>query len=333
MINSRIDKIEYYLPEKILTNEMLEAEFENFDSEKIEKKIGIRQRHLAGDDETAIDLAYRVSCKIFETYDKKKIDFLILCTQSPDYYLPTTACILQDKLDLPTHIGAFDYNLGCSGFIYGLAMAKGLIAANAASSILLVTAETYSKHIHPGDRSNRIIFGDAAAAAIIERSEQCGIREFSFGTDGRGFRNLIVPNGGLKQRFSPEAPESTDSSGNIRTANHLYMNGPDIFNFTIEAVPIVFNDTLQKNQCTLNEIDFVIFHQANKYMLSYLQKKCNIPTDKFYINMLNTGNTVSASIPLALKQCLDDDKFPPNSKIMLLGFGVGYSWGGTIIQL
>jgi len=329
----KIAKIEYYLPETIITNDNLEKDFPDWSSDKIEKKIGIRERHIVKENETAFDLALRASQKVLKNYNKDKIDLLMLCTQSPDYYLPTSACILQDKLGLKTNIGAFDYNLGCSGFIYGLALAKGLIFSNIATNILLITSETYTKHIHPKDKSNRTIFGDAAAAVIIEKSEEEHIGEFVLGTDGSGYKNLIVPNGGLRNRYDVNAKEIDDNSGSIRTDNNLYMNGPEIFNFTIKAVPKVVSETLKKNNITLNEVDYIIFHQANKYMNEYLRKKINIPKDKFYLNLLHTGNTVSATIPIAIKDCLDNNIIKKGDKILIVGFGVGYSWGGTIIKL
>jgi len=280
-------------------------------------------------------LALRASQKVLKNYNKDKIDLLMLCTQSPDYYLPTSACILQDKLGLKTNIGAFDYNLGCSGFIYGLALAKGLIFSNIATNILLITSETYTKHIHPKDKSNRTIFGDAATAVIIEKSEEEEehIGEFVLGTDGSGYKNLIVPNGGLRNRYDVNAKEIDNNSGSISTDNNLYMNGPEIFNFTIKAVPKVVSETLKKNNITLNEVDYIIFHQANKYMNEYLRKKINIPKDKFYLNLLHTGNTVSATIPIAIKDALDNKLIKRGDKVLLVGFGVGYSWGGTIITI
>ena len=332
-MGAKITNIEYYLPEQILTNEQLAKQFPDWSSEKIEKKVGIRERHVVREDETALDLALITGKKILKNYDKDKIDFLILCTQSPDYYLPTSACILQNKLSLKTDIGAFDYNLGCSGFVYGLAMAKSLINSNIAKNILLITSETYTKHIHPKDKSNRTIFGDAAAATIIEKSEEEQIGEFVLGTDGSGYMNLIVPNGGLRNRYNDNAKEIDDGSGNIRTGNNLYMNGPEIFNFTIKAVPKVVSETLEKNSIALEDLDYIIFHQANKYMNEYLRKKINIPKDKFYLNLLHTGNTVSATIPIAIKDALDNKLIIKGDKVLLVGFGVGYSWGGTIITI
>jgi len=332
-MGTKIVKIEYYLPETIITNDDLEKEFPDWSSDKIEKKIGIRERHIVKNNETALGLALRASQKVFKNYDKDKVNFLMLCTQSPDYYLPTSACILQNKLGLKRNIGAFDYNLGCSGFVYGLALAKGLILSNIATNILLITSETYTKHIYPKDKINRTIFGDGAAAIIIERSEIEQIGEFVLGTDGNGYKNLIVPNGGLRNRYDPIAKEMDDSSGSIRTDNNLYMNGPEIFNFTIKAVPKVVSKTLEKNNVTLEGLDYVIFHQANKYMNEYLRKKIGIPKEKYYLNLLNTGNTVSATIPIAMKDALDNNLIKKEDKVLFVGFGVGYSWGGTIITI
>jgi len=332
-IGSEIKIIEVYLPDEIFDNSSFEKEFSDWSSEKIEKKTGIRERHIAADNQTALDMGFKVAKKALKYYDKLKIDFLLFCTQSPDYYLPSGACILQDKLGLRTDIGAFDYNLGCSGFIYGLAMAKSFINSGIANNVLLITSETYTKHIHPKDKSNRTIFGDGATATIIEKSENEGILEFSLGTDGSGFDNLIVPNGGLRKKYDINAKEIYDGSGSIRTDNNLYMNGPEIFNFTIKAVPIVVEQCLSKNQIDLDQIDYVIFHQANKYMIEYLRKKIKIPKDKFYNNMLHTGNTVSATIPIALKECIDNNIVKNGNKVLLVGFGVGYSWGATIIEI
>lgn len=332
-MNSKIKKIEYYLPENILTNSDLEKEFTGWNAEKIEMKTGIKERHIVKKNETVLDLGIEAATKGLNNYDKEKIDFVLFCTQSTEYYLPSSACILQDKLGLRTDIGAFDYNLGCSGFIYGLAMAKSFIQSGIANNILLITSETYTKHIHAKDKSNRTIFGDGAAATIIEESEKNGIFEFSLGTNGSGYKNLIVPNGGLRKRYDYNAGEIDDGSGSIRTANNLHMNGPEIFNFTIDVVPKVVSNVLERNNATLDEIDYVIFHQANKYMIEYLRKKLKIAKNKFYINLLHTGNTVSATIPIALRDCLDNKIIKEDDKVLLVGFGVGYSWGGTIIEI
>jgi len=329
----RLSAIEYFLPKGTITNQDLEKEFTDWNAKKIEDKTGIRIRHVAGDDETALDLAYEAATMVFKNILREKVDFLLLCTQSPDYFLPTSACILQNKLGLRTDIGAIDFNQGCSGFIYGLAVAKGLIQSGVARHVLLITAETYTKMIHPKDKGNRTIFGDGAAAVILEASEEDYLSEFVLGTDGRGFNNLFVPNGAFRNKYNPVAVETSDENGSIRTENHLYMNGPEIFNFTISAVPQVLAKILEKNKTDLNHIDYVIFHQANKFMIEYLRKKIGIPPEKFYSNMLETGNTVSSTIPIALKDCLNRGILKKGDKVLLVGFGVGYSWGGTILKL
>ncbi len=326
-------RIASYLPQNTLTNEDISILFPDWSSKKIEKKLGIRSRHIIGEKETALDMAVKASEKLFETVDRDIVDYILLCTQSPDFLLPTSACILQNRLGLRTNVGALDFNLGCSGFVYGLSLAKGLIMGAIASNVLLVTSETYTKHLHPLDKGNRSIFGDGAAAVIIDSDEVANIYSFSLGTDGRGWDNLIVPNGGLRKRFSDQSPDWTDENGILRNDNNLFMNGPEIFNFTIEAVPVLVNDVLHKNQMTMEDVNYVIFHQANQYMLQYLRDLLQIPEDKFYINMLDTGNTVSATIPIALEDCLTGGIIKTGDKVLLAGFGVGYSYGATIITI
>jgi len=329
----RITRIDYYLPEKVLTNDDLEKLSGRWSAAKIEKKVGIRERHIAREGETALDLAYEASIKVLEGYDKNKIDFILLCTQSPDYFLPTSACILQERLGLRTDIGAFDFNLGCSGYIYGLAVAKGFITSGVAKNVLLVVGETYSKFIHEKDFSNQTIFGDGAAATIIEKNDEEFVLGFVLGTDGKGWDKLVVPYGGLRHRYDLNAEATKDESGNLRTHNNLYMNGTEIFNFTIEAVPKIVAGILKKNRLEMDAIDYFIFHQANRYMIEYLRKKIKIPQEKFFQNMLHTGNTVSATIPIALKETLDQGVVKKGDKVLLCGFGVGYSWGATIIKI
>lgn len=322
----KISKIEYYLPQSVLTNDDLEKLFPEWSSERIHEKVGISQRHISSDNETVLDMAVKSSEKIFENYDRSRVDFILFCTQSPDYFLPTTACLLQDRLKLRKNIGAIDFNLGCSGFVYGLAFAKGLISAGIAKSILLVTSETYSKHIHPEDKGNRSIFGDASASVIVEKAENSRDYQFCLGTDGSGAENLIVKKGAFKKDFELN-PEHEFNPENI------YMNGPEIFNFTIENIPGLVKETLMVNEMDMDDIDHFVFHQANSFMLNYLRKKTKIPADKFYIDMEKTGNTVSATIPIALKNMMDKGILKEGDKILMAGFGVGYSWGATVMEM
>ena len=325
--------IEYYLPDQVLSNETLKMEFPEWDEAAFAEKVGIFERHISGKNETALDMAEKAAQKVLASFDKHLVDFILLCTQSPDYFLPTSACILQSRLGLSESCGALDFNLGCSGYVYGLALAKGLLSAGIAKNILFVASETYSKHIHPGDKTNRSIFGDAAAATIITYDDLHKIGQFNLKTDGKGFPELIVANGGFRNALNPFAEEKSYGTNNIFTSNHLYMNGPEIFNFTIEVVPNLVEDTLLMNNLTKADIDFFVFHQANAFMLNFLRKKIKIPLDKFYIDLSTTGNTVSATVPIALKRSLDEGKIKVGDKVMLAGFGVGLSWGAVIINI
>lgn len=328
-----IQAIEYDLPAHQLTNDELAALYPEWTAEKIEKKTGITSRHVTVPGECVSDIARRAAEKLFEKNPsvRNEIDFLILVTQTPDYLLPTTACILQNELGLSTSCGAIDVNLGCSGFIYGLKLAKSLCASGEAQKVLLITGDMYSRHIHPMDKSTRTIFGDGAAAALIgEGGSTLGV--FDIGTDGAGYDRLIIPAGGSKLPHSAEtAVEETDDSGCVRTLDNIFMNGAEIFNFSIDAVPLTIAKVLQKNDRTLESIDWFVFHQANKYMLDFLRKKLRIPPEKFIVDMADTGNTVSATIPIALKRSDEKGLFKPKDTILLCGFGVGLSWGATII--
>ena len=329
-----IRAISYCLPEETLTNETLAGAFPEWDVDKVYNKVGVRTRHLAGKTETAGDLAEKAARRLFEEYGiaPGEVDFILLCTQSPDHFLPSTACILQDRLGISTSAGALDYDLGCSGCIYGLAMAKGLIAAGLASNVLLLTAETYTKYLHPEDKSNKTIFGDGAAACLVSREKGlAGIGDFVLGTDGSGAANLMVRSGAARQ------PEKTgrfavDDDGHTNYEDYLYMNGSAIFNFTLETVPPLMKSLLAKSGLEKADVDYFVFHQANKYMLSTLRKVCGIPADKFYVDLEETGNTVSSTILIGLKECLETGRIVPGAKVMICGFGVGLSYGAALLQ-
>lgn len=331
-MNAFIKAISYYLPQTVVTNDELVKEFSEWDADKVSSKVGIESRHLAAPGETAGDMAEKAARKLFAEYNinPSDIDFILLCTQSPDYKLPSTACILQDKLNIPTTAGALDYDLGCSGCIYGLALAKGLIASGTANNILLLTSETYTKYLHDSDVSNRSIFGDGATACLVSTEGIAEIGDFVLGTNGAGAGHLIVKTGGA--RFPEKSSLSEeDAEGHIRRDDYLYMNGGEVFNFTLDVVPPMVNSLLAKASLSKDDIDYYVFHQANKFMLNTIRKVCGLPKDKFHIGLSHTGNTVSSTIMISLKDCLDEGKIKPGMKVMICGFGVGLSWGGTIL--
>lgn len=345
-MNARIRHITYHLPQAVSTAEDLVREMNNgWSAEKIVRKTGIRARRIAAPGECASDLACAAARALFAegACSAQEIDFLLLCTQSPDYLLPTTACLLQDRLGLPTTAGALDFNLGCSGFVYGLGMAKGLLLTGQASKVLLLTADTYSRHVHPGDKSVRTLFGDGAAATLIEATgigpdngsdEAPGsIGQMIYGTNGAGYKNLMIASGGARlPRCAETAQECTDKFGNTRSQDHLFMDGPEIFKFTMQVVPGCVDETLARNGLAMNDVDLFVFHQANAYMLEGLRQKIGIPEERFYVNMADCGNTVSATIPIALRRAVDDGSLEPGMRVMLVGYGVGYSWAGTVLQ-
>ena len=326
-----IKAIAYYLPEKVVTNEQLVEEFPEWSVDKIAKKVGINERHIAADDETAGDMAFKAAEKLIveNGIDKSTIDFVLLCTQSPDYFLPSTSCIIQHKLGLSTKCGAFDFNLGCSGYEYGLAMAKSLIVSGMAKNVLLLTAETYNKHIHPKDKGNRTIFGDGASASLITKEGFARIGEFVLGTDGSGYDRLIHKTGAMRH-YERLNDFHEDENGNPLSSDHLFMDGKAIFDFTSDVVPPMIEETLQKNNLTSDDVDLYVFHQANKYMINYLRKMMEIDKDKFYVFMETVGNTVSSTIPIALCEAQKEGRLHGN--IVLAGFGVGLSYGAVVIK-
>jgi len=337
-LSAAIRKVAYHLPATKLTNDDLAREYGDWDVSKIYEKTGINVRAVAGPDECASDLGVAAARKLFEASDltAENVDYLIFCTQSPDYFLPATACVMQHSLGLPTHCAAIDINQGCSGFVYGLSLAKALVESHIARNVLLITADTYTRYIHPGDRSVRTIFGDAGAATWISgvESNEVLIGPFTLGTDGRGAENLIVRAGGARTPLTDSAREvKTDEAGNTRCDANLYMNGPEIFTFTLRQVPAAVRDLLGRASIGMEQVDYFVFHQANRFMLEQLRRKIGIASEKFCINLESVGNTVSSTIPIALQSAIDAGTVAAGSKVMLVGFGVGYSWGATMIQV
>ena len=327
-----IKAIEYYLPEKVLTNTEIAERFPEWSAEKVASKVGISERHISGENETAADMAYQAAEKLFQANEgvRERVDFLLLCSQSVDYKLPSSSCILQNRLGLKKSCGALDFNLGCSGYEYGLAVAKGLIFSGIAKNVLLLTAETYTKYIHPEDKGNMTIFGDAATASLISTEGFAEIGEFVLGTDGSGAECLIVKTKGARIP-SVTGKKVEDENGNVQWDDHLFMDGKAIFDFTSEAVPAMTEELLKKENLKQDDIDLWVFHQANKFMINYLRKLMCIDKDKFYVFMDKVGNTVSSTIPIALVEAKKEGKLHGN--VLLAGFGVGLSWGATILKV
>lgn len=337
-MRSYIKAITYYLPGKVLSNDHLLEKFPGLKINELTRLTGVKQRHISAAGEVASDLAVKSAKKLFEENSIKnhEIDFVIFCTQSNDYITPSTACIIQDRLNLSKSCGAFDFNQGCTGYVYGLSLSKGLIESGQAKNILLLTAETISKKIHPEDKSNMAIFGDGACATLISstENEKTGIGDFVFGTDGRGFEEIIIKHGGSRFPYpGTKSVNYNDDFGNIRNDGSFYMNGSAVFSFSVKTAPPLIDEVLKKSGKKKENIDLFILHQANQIILESIFNKAGIPEEKSFYCLEKWGNTVSSTIPIALKEAMDQGKAKAGDTIMLVGFGVGFSWAGTVVRL
>jgi 3-oxoacyl-[acyl-carrier-protein] synthase-3 len=320
-----IGPIAFHLPETIEDNDQLKAQFPKWDMDLIYKKTGIRARHVAAPGQCASDLGVAAAEKLFKEYgiDRRSIDFLLFCTQTPDYPLPTTACLMQDRLGLPTSIGALDFNLGCSGFVYGLSLAEGLIRSGMARRILFITAETYTKYIHPTDRSLRTIFGDGAAATLIEAAAAPSLGGFVFGTDGRGADTLMVAEGGARPAEAALQPRKRK-----RWPSSLYMDGPELVKFTLDVVPPLVDRVLAGAGWTRNDVEIYLVHQATTFMLDHLRARMNWSEEQVPLALAEYGNTVSSTLPLLVHDLRRSGRLRPGTRTLLIAFGVGLSWAG-----
>lgn len=322
-----IGPISVYLPEKCETIDDLKREHPEWELDEICQKTGIYARYISASDEFASDMAFKVANQLIEENNipRDSIDFVLLCTQSPDYPIPTTACIVQHQLGLRIDCGALDFNLGCSGYVYGLSLADGLIRSEVAKRVLLITSETYSKYIDNGDRSLRTIFGDAATATLIDASETQSLGPFLFGTDGEGANTLIAYGRGIR-------PESLSLKPRHRRrwASSLYMDGAELMKFTNSKIPPLVAQLLDKAGLTLQDVDIFLMHQATRKMLESLISAMSLDPEKVPIQMEHVGNTVSSTLPILIASLRREGKMTHNQRAMLLGFGVGLSWGGVL---
>ncbi len=317
--------IAIHLPARVETNQALAAEFPHWNMEAIFAKTGIRSRPIADKGQCASDLGVAAAEKLFDEYriNRGSIDFLLFCTQTPDYPLPTTACLVQNRLRLPTAIGALDFNLGCSGFVYGLSLADGLIRSGSARRVLLITAETYSRYIDPTDRSLRPIFSDGAAATLVEAADEPSLGHFLFGTDGRGGEALMVAEGGARAPRSPCGPRSGGGGPAAST-----WTGRNWCASRSNVVPPMVNRLLADSSLRREDVDFYLMHQATLYMLEHLRARLALEADRVPSNLEQRGNTVSSTIPILVHDLRRLGRLRPGKQSLLIGFGVGLSWAG-----
>ena len=334
-VKAELAAIEYVLPDRCVTNDDLDRMHPDWSIHKVAKRTGVLTRFICGQDETALDLAARACENLFESQivAREDIGGIIVCTQSPDHIMPPNATLLQHRLGLPLTVAAFDYSLGCSGFIYGLFLAKALVESQSLDNILLITAEAYSKLIiHPQDRGTMALFGDGAAVSLIHKGTK-GVGEIILGTDGSGGDRVIVPAGGSRMpRSSETCVEIVNAFGNVHTLENIHMDGPAVMNFVKKRIPGCVTDLLNQAGYTQDDIALFIFHQGSALSLDYLETALKIPKEKVYRNLARVGNTVSASIPIAIRDAQSEGLLGPGSRALLTGFGVGFSWGACIVE-
>jgi len=313
----KIEEISYEFGSNLENLKILKASNPDWDIDKILNTTGIDNRYCSSDDETALDLAVEAGKKLETRIDD--VDLLLFVTQSPEYILPTTACIAQDRLGLNKNIAAFDINLGCSGYIYALSVVGSMMESNQATKALILCGDTYTKYISINDRTSRPLFSDAGSATIVTKSKNDNkIGPFIYGTDGSGADNLIVRNSASKRE-------------NTKTKD-FYMNGAEVLLFTMANVPNGANQLLHKASKSLEDIDYFLFHQASKVVMNNILRKLNLDEKKFLTNYQDHGNTVSCTIPILLKQKIDAGIVNRGDKLMLFGFGVGYSYGACLVD-
>jgi 3-oxoacyl-[acyl-carrier-protein] synthase III len=335
-VSTGILATEYELAGEVLSFGQLSERFGAATMQKVLAGSGIRDRRVAPPGVCGSDLAFAAAERLLRRAgaDRSAIDLLIFCTQSPDYLLPSTACVLHERLGLSRRCAAFDLNLGCSQYVYALAVAHGMIASGCASRALVLTGDTMSRTVHPMDRSVVPLMGDAGSASLVcEMNPGEGFLGFELGTDGTGHRYLMIPAGGFRHPSSPETrAEITDAEGNVRTTEHLQMNGAAIFHFAISVVPPTIERLLGRLSLRREDVDLFLFHQANRYMLDYLFRKLKIPPEKTHVFLEEIGNTSGSTIPVVLTHAWRAGKIRPGMLILAIGFGVGLSWAATVMR-
>lgn len=324
------------VPKNTIDNYKYTKFFPEADVKDIVDKVGIKERRFAPEGLCASDLCFAAAEQIIEdlAIDKDEIDLLVFVSQTPDYRMPATSITLQHRLGLGKHVAAFDISLGCSAFVYGMSVIYGLMQTGGFRKALLLDGETRSRVYSPKDRKTAFLFGDGGVAAIIEQDDKFGESYFSLNSDG-SLANLIkIDAGGYRNPSSVDSltEKVVDEHGNIRTDEHGYMNGADVFNFVLKEIPKNFKSVLKQSNNTNETIDFNVFHQANAYMNSYLARKLKLENNKVPSCLAQFGNTSSVSIPLTIVSELQD-KLKGHNKLMLCGFGVGMSWATAQINV
>lgn len=301
---------------------------------KVVDKVGVYERRFVDEETCSSDLCYAAAEKLIadNNIDRKEIDLLVFLSQTPDYRMPATSILLQDRLRLPMSTMAFDISLGCSGFISALNIVYAMMQNNGFKKALLLNGETRSKVYSRKDRREAFIFGDAGAAAIIERNEQFESSHFSINSDGSRGNLIMIPAGGYRNMSSVSTLQErvVDEYGNIRSDEQGHMDGADVFNFVIKEVPKDIRLLMEKTGEDIHDLDYYVFHQANAFINNYIAKKMKLDKEKIPWTIQKYGNTSSVSIPLTIISELKE-QMQGRKRLMLSAFGVGMAWATSIV--
>jgi 3-oxoacyl-[acyl-carrier-protein] synthase III len=322
------------VPKNISRNIDLSSIIPKEEIEKTINSIGIIEKRFVDSDICASDLCFEAAQKLFAemNIDRSSIDLLIFMSQTGDYKIPATAPILQNRLGLSKNTAAFDVGLACSGYVYSLSIAYAFASLPNINRVLLLDGETFTKIVNRRDRVNAPLYGDAGTATIIEKGN-FGSSFFSLNSDGSGFESIKIAAGGFRHITDKDnILERTDKDGNLRSDHQIYMDGGEVFNFTMREVPKDIKNILAFSQTEMETIDYMVFHQANKFMTDFFSKKLKIPTEKVPYCMDKYGNTSSSSIPLTICSELHSELRNIRKKVMMSGFGAGLSWGSAILD-
>lgn len=332
----KISAIASCVPKNIIENDFFGEILSGKELRLFEKTVGIKERRWVSKDVTASDLGYKAAVDLLENYDldKSEISCLIFLSQTPDYKIPFTSNILQDRLKLNKEILCLDINAGCAGFIQGLstsfALAKSL---KKGGKVLFIIAETLSKILSKKDRSTTMLFGDGASAILIENNEDSKVESFfNFFSDGQNADAIEIPDGGYRNILTQNSFEVTvDDKGNEKNKLNLKMDGPRVFDFTLREIAPSIELLLENSGIIKSNIDFFLLHQSNQFIIKQIASQLEVGSEKMLININEFGNTSGVSIPLLITS--NSDKLKDSYNVLMSGYGSGLNWGNCILNL
>lgn len=335
-MGTTLSHIALAFPKKKFTNEDFFAQFPEERESKTWNKLGIKQRYLFDENEVPSDLAIEAAEKLFANQPelRKEIDFILFSCPERDYYTPVTSGVLQSRLEISQQCGCMDVHQGCTAFVYLLSLADGLVSIGASKKVLVLAVSPLSKKLHPTDKANRFLFGDAATAFVVEKNESSKVHSYLFGNDGSQSDRIIIKDGEARNVFNASSEKAKiNRFKETQYDGFFYQNGAGVFRFTLDRVPQMIDDILSKANYTKDDIDLFILHQPNVFMVKTLAKFAKLPTEKVIIDVEDYGNTGNVSIPILLHNLKEKKTLKKGMKLLIAAFGTGLSWNGCIWEI